>query len=196
MLTAVTATANLPKLSPQQEKKLRLLSLLPIARQQSNLTYSSLQSALSLDDPQALESLITTAIYSSLITGTIDPAHKVINITSVAPLRDLAPGSVPALVASLVHWSQQCSSTLSELQKEIAGIEGNAKTRGMQEDRVRELVDAKVAQAEESEKGRSKRGALDLRDDEDGDEMDVDNAPSIAARAGRMSKRLGIGRNG
>ncbi|KIW09046.1 uncharacterized protein PV09_00937 [Verruconis gallopava] len=188
---------GLPQLSPQQAQKLRLLSLLPLASRQASLTYSSLQSALSLDSPQALESLITTAIYSNIVIGTLDPAHQVVNITSVAPLRDLAPGSIPALAAALAQWSEQCTYMLAQLEGEVNTIKHNAQRRGEQNARVQMLVDEKIAQAEESEKSRPKRGALDLKDD-DGDEMEVDTSlmGDARSRAGRMSKRLGIGRNG
>jgi COP9 signalosome complex subunit 7 len=191
------ATEGLPKLSPAQEQKLRLLSLLPIARQQSNLSYKSLQSALSLDSPQALESLITTAIYTNLITGTIDPANLVINITSVAPLRDLAPGSVPSLAAALTQWSSQCTSMLAELESEVNKIKREAKLKGVRNDRVQELVEEKTQQAEDAEKGRPKRGALDLRDEEGDETMEVDGGQQgHTMRSGRVSKRLGLGRHG
>jgi COP9 signalosome complex subunit 7 len=161
------------------------------------LTYSSLQSALSLDSPQALESLITIAIYSNIVTGTIDPAHQVINITSVAPLRDLAPGSIPALAAALTQWSQQCTNMLAQLDDEVSKIKRNAQKRGEQRNRVQLLVDERIAQAEDTEKSRPKRGALDLKDD-NGDEMEVDSGAlgDGRTRTGRVSKRLGIGRNG
>ena len=63
------------------------------------------------------------------------------------------------------------------------------------EERVQELVEEKMKQIDETEKGRPKRGALDLRDD-DGDEMEVDGLMDIKTKSGRMSKRLGLGRNG
>jgi COP9 signalosome complex subunit 7 len=199
-LTTSTAATGLPKLTPQQEQKLRLLSLLPLARQQSNLTYKSLQSALSLDSPQALESLITTAIYTSLITGTIDPAHKMINITSVAPLRDLAPGSIPALTAALTQWSQQCSSMLAKLDAQITQTKDDAQARGRQNARLEALLEERVSKEETEDGKRAKRGApgqgFDTRDEYEDDEMEVDGGTlaDIGRRAtGRMSKRLGFG---
>jgi hypothetical protein len=85
---------------------------------------------------------------------------------------------------------------LAELDSEVSNVNRGAQKRGQQNVRVQQLVDEKIAQAEESEKSRPKRGALDLKDD-DGDEMDVDSGVVTDARtrSGRMSKRLGLGRN-
>jgi hypothetical protein len=84
---------------------------------------------------------------------------------------------------------------LSDLDAEVSKIKKNARARGLQAERVQELVDEKIKQAEEGEKTRPKRGALDLRDD-DGDEMDVDSGLATTTRSGRVSKRLGLGRTG
>jgi hypothetical protein len=86
---------------------------------------------------------------------------------------------------------------LTQLHGQISKIKRDAHKRGQQNDRVRQLVDEKIAQADESEKSRPKRGALDLKDD-DGNEMELDGGlmADTRTRSGRMSKRLGIGRNG
>jgi len=195
----ITATPGLPPLSPQQQQKLRLLSLLPLASNQANLTYTSLQKALSLPDPQSLESLVTTAIYSSLVTGTLDPAHQVVNITSVAPLRDLAPGSIPTLTATLDQWSKQCTSMLAELDAQIASVKQTARQNGEQNKKVQDKLDKMLAEAETKDNSsRPKRGAgalgglLDVDDDdENGDAMDLDDNGRRGSN--RTNKRGGFG---
>jgi COP9 signalosome complex subunit 7 len=193
-----TATPGLPTLSLKQQQKLRLLSLLPLASNQANLTYTSLQKALSLPDPQSLESLVTTAIYSSLVTGTLDPAHQVVNITSVAPLRDLAPGSIPTLTATLDQWSKQCSSMLAELEAQIASVKQTAHQNGQQNKKVHDKLDKMLAEAETKDQSRPKRGAGALGalvdvddDDENGDAMDLDD--NGRRGASRTNKRGGFG---
>lgn len=197
----VTATPGLPALSPQQEQKLRLLSLLSLASVQANLTYASLQKALSLPDAQSLEKLVTTAIYSSMVTGTLDPAHQVANITSVAPLRDLAPGSVPTLKATLDQWSSQCTSTLSDLEAHIASVKEKARFRGQQEKKVQDKLDKMVEEADSKDVSRPKRGLGAIGsgppgsfiddDDENVDAMDLDDN-----RKNRSNKRGGFGMMG
>lgn len=198
----VTATPGLPALSPQQERKLRLLSLLSLASNQANLTYASLQKALSLPDAQSLEKLVTTAIYSSMVTGTLDPAHQVANITSIAPLRDLAPGSIPTLTATLDQWSSQCTSTLTDLEAHIASVKEKARSRGQQEKKVQDELDKMVEEAASKDVSRPKRGlgaigsgppgAFIDDDDENVDAMDVDDN----SRKNRANKRGGFGMMG
>jgi COP9 signalosome complex subunit 7 len=194
--------SSLPKLSDQQQEKLRLLSLLPLARKQSNLKYNDLQSDLALSSDKELEKLVTKAIYSNLVTGTLDPARQLVNITSVAPLRDLAPGSVPALAASLATWSAQCTSMLATLDADIQNVKLKAKNTGQQKERVQNLVDEKMVAAEKEETSRPKRGAGALEnlmnmDEEDGDDvMDLDqNEGGRGLRRNAKRGGFGLGRH-
>jgi COP9 signalosome complex subunit 7 len=161
------------------------LSLLPLARDNRPLSYSKLQTALSLPNAEALESLITNAFYAELLDGALDPHNQVVHIDSVAPLRDLRPGSVPTLTKAFETWSEQCASTLAELQKEIDLVNDKAKAKAQRDKRIQQIFDAKM---DASEEGKGKRG-LDSKDDyesdEIGDEMDVD----IDTGRGSRSKR-------
>jgi len=87
---------------------------------------------------------------------------------------------------------------LAELDAEIGKVRKDARARGLRNDRVQQLVAEKMKQAEESEKSRPKRGAMDLRGEDDGDEMELDNGQHVQDRAigGGRIKRLGLGRNG
>ncbi|OJD35812.1 pci domain-containing protein [Diplodia corticola] len=125
-----TAKDNLPTLSPAQTQKLKLLSLLPLAAQPTTqLTYDHLRATLDVATTRALEDLLIQAIYSHLITGSLDPAAARVTVTSVAPLRDLAPGSIPALVAELDAWQARCDGTLASLDAEIAAVRRRAAAR-------------------------------------------------------------------
>jgi COP9 signalosome complex subunit 7 len=198
MLTINLANASsLPILSKPQQEKLRLLSLLPLARKQSNLNYNDLQADLALSTDEELEKLVTKAIYSNLVTGTLDPARQLVNITSVAPLRDLAPGSIPALAATLATWSAQCTSMLATLDADVQRIKIEAKKSGQQKERVQTLLDEKTAAAEKEETSRPKRGAGALEgmlnlDDEDDDAMDLDQNEGGRGQR-RNAKRGGFG---
>ncbi|KAK7953448.1 hypothetical protein PG988_014142 [Apiospora saccharicola] len=121
-----SAAQNLPTLNEQQVLKLRQLSLLTLAKNPHNLSYASLQSALGLNDARALEDLVISAIYADLITAQLDPHNQVVHISSVSPLRDLAPNSIPAMLASLQEWSDRCTSTLAGLEAQIAAIKDTA----------------------------------------------------------------------
>jgi len=123
------AHGNLPTLSQAQQQKLLLLSLLPLSQSHDTLTYPALMRELDLPSPRALDELVTKAIYSGLITGALDPANQRLSVTSVSPLRDLAPGSIPNLQSALVAWSARCDDALAELEAQVAVVKRGAVQR-------------------------------------------------------------------
>lgn len=184
-----TANPGLPQLTDAQTTKLRLLSLLTIAAQPktttTNLTYSSLCTHLDLASPIDLEHLITQAIYSNLVAGTLNPAAQTVVITSVSPLRDLAPGSIDGMINELAAWSSRCDGVLGELEAEIAKVKAEAMKRDKQEKKVEKQVKAVTEAAEkggrggggqamQSSKASQRKGGND-DDDDYFDGMDVDD---------------------
>jgi COP9 signalosome complex subunit 7 len=181
---STTAHGNLPKLSAQQHQKLLLLSLLPLARSHTTLTYPALMSALDLPTTRALEELITTAIYSGLVTATLDPAHSLVSVTSVAPLRDLAPGSLPPMQATLSTWSQRCDAALADLEARVAEVKKAAVDREKMR-RKKERAMEVMIQVSEEKGGSQKRSVSGLGDE---DMMDVDQEGG-SGRTTRGTKR-------
>jgi len=206
--------SSLPTLSDIQTRKLRLLSLLTIAAektqtttQQHNLSYSSLCKRLDLEYTRDLEQLVTTAIYENLLTATLNPSAQTVVITSVAPLRDLAPGSVGQLLGELSAWSGRCDSVLADLQAEIARIEAQAVKRAAREQRKDKQI---KAANEASEKGSGAAGGTrsgkqlggkaemqqeDAEDDDDDDAMELDSSNNSAPN-GRKRGAAGGGTGG
>jgi COP9 signalosome complex subunit 7 len=172
---------NPPKISAKQEKKLKLLSLLPLSSSHATLTYAHLLTALDLPTTRALEELITTAIYTGLITATLDPAHSLISVTSVAPLRDLAPGSLPALQSALQSWSQRCEAALADLASQVERVKKEAVDREKVRRKRERAIEAMVAAGED--KPASKRGGGTAIDDI----MDIDD--DSGSRTTRGSKK-------
>lgn len=122
-------TPGLPPLNDAQALKLRQLSLLTMARDKDALKYDVLMSGLQLQTKSELESLVVSAVYAGLITAKLDPAHGIVRVSSVSPLRDLAPGTVPDLINELHQWYDRCRSALDDLDAEIATIRQTAATR-------------------------------------------------------------------
>lgn len=178
----------MPQLSEQQTKKLKLLSLLPLSRSHDSLTYAFLQSALDLPTASALEELVKSAIYSGLISATLDPAHSLVSVTSVSPLRDLAPGSVPALQHTLQTWSQRCDAALADLEIQVTAVKTAAVEREKQRRKKERSLEATMAALDE--KNNNKRGVSGLGDE---DIMDIDD--NSGGRVTRNSKR-GAGTSG
>ncbi|KAH7138668.1 hypothetical protein B0J11DRAFT_22330 [Dendryphion nanum] len=173
--------SNLPPLSAQQHQKLLLLSLLPLSHSHKTLTYASLLSSLDLPTTRALEDLLTTAIYSGLLTATLDPAHSLVAVSSVAPLRDLAPGSLPTLETTLSTWSAQCETTISELEDRVKQVRDAAVLREKERRKKERAMETVMSFLEE--KG-AKRGGAALVEE---DLMDIDQEGG--GRQTRNSKR-------
>jgi COP9 signalosome complex subunit 7 len=121
--------AGLPALNEQQTLKLRQLSLLTIAREPAHLSYATLQTQLGLPDARTLEDLVISATYAGLLDAQLDPHNQAVRVSSVSPLRDLAPGSVPSLLSNLESWSSRCTSTLEDLEAQISAIKATASQR-------------------------------------------------------------------
>jgi COP9 signalosome complex subunit 7 len=182
------SSTPLPALSDAQSRKLRLLSLLTIAAEkttattQHNLSYPSLCKRLDLESSRDLEQLVTAAIYDNLITATLNPTAQTVVITSVAPLRDLAPGSVSQLLGELSAWSGRCDSVLADLQAEVAKIEANAVKRAAREQSKDKQIKAATEVSEKTgtiggtrgiSRQSSKMDTLGDGDDEDAMELDA-----------------------
>ncbi|KAE8349789.1 hypothetical protein BDV28DRAFT_140470 [Aspergillus coremiiformis] len=136
-------TPNLPTLNNEQTLKLRLLSLLTLSATIKPLAYQTLMDALSITARSELESLVTTAIYSSLITARLSPATTPpsINVTSVAPLRDVKPQFLTAMVSMLTQWESRCSNVISDIEAEIAKIKADSAKRRAKEHAKTALVE-------------------------------------------------------
>ena len=190
-LRSALKAQNLPQLSAQQAQKLRLLSLLTLAAQPastpSNLHYASLTSALGLATARELEAIVTDAIYRGLVTGTLDPAREIVSISSVAPLRDLAPGSVPTLRTTLDAWSGRCETVIKNLESEIARVKAQARRRKAEETRFEKRVESANKELDRRTKKVLGQGSDDERDK---DAMDVDEeATTTKALAKGAAKR-------
>lgn len=164
------AHAELPKLSAQQHQKLLLLSLLPLSHSHATLTYTHLQSALDLPTARALEELITSAIYAGLLTATLDPAHSRVSVTSISPLRDLAPGSLPQLQSTLATWSTRCDAALADLEAQVEGVKRSAGER----EKLRRKKERAIEVQTSDDKGAGKRGPEARGGYGDEDAMDID----------------------
>lgn len=185
------AKSGLPELSAQQSQKLRLLSLLPLSRAHETLTYKHLQSALDLSTTRELEELITTAIYAGLITAKLDPAHSVVSVTSVAPLRDLAPGSLPALESTLQSWSQRCDSALADLEVQVAQVKKEAVDRERLRRKKERALEAMMQGGEE--KGLGKRGMTSGMDNDDAMDLDDEGGSGRQTRGSKKGHGFNFG---
>lgn len=183
------SSAPLPALSAAQEHKLRTLTLLTLLTRPATPTidpqsYAYLLPRLALPDPLALEKLVQSALYASLLTGHIDPLHARLAVASVAPLRDLPPGALPGMTRVLGVWEDRCAETLAQIEAEIERIKTQARARAEQERRREKAFEEAVEKAK-LPVGGGKAGW------EDAEAMELDRAGG----GGRGGKRR-VGRRG
>jgi COP9 signalosome complex subunit 7 len=167
--------------------------------------------------PRELEDLVISAIYAGLVSATLDPYHQNVLVSSVSPLRDLEPDSIPSMLDTLSQWSSRCTSTLADLEKQIAGIKAEAAQRHKEEvewnAEVESLVDGKnkddakggvggFVSSVTSGMGRRLGGGQGKRaihdgyaweDDMDLDEEDDDDVPQRSTRAAKKRGYHGMG---
>lgn len=147
------ATPDLPALNDTQTLKLRQLSLLSLASDRSSLSYDALQKALGLSSAREVEDLVVTAIYAGLLHATLDPARQAIQVASIAPLRDLAPGTIPDMISALQNWASRCQSTLGDLEDQIKNIREAAATREKEKRASDKKLQALVQTVADTDKG-------------------------------------------
>jgi COP9 signalosome complex subunit 7 len=161
-----------------------------------------------METERELEDLVISAIYAGLVEGTLDPYNCRIQISSVSPLRDLPPHSIPSLLTTLSNWSSRCSSTLLDLERQIASIKAAAAQRAKEEaewnahvEKLCENRDGKGADAEGGSRwaqlgkrggGANKRGGNGSGEQwEEGDGMDVDDEDEDGGE--KRGKKRGFG---
>jgi len=111
----------------------------------------------------ALERLVTDAIYADLLTATLNPAQGIVAISSVAALRDLNPGSVTRMMASLDTWSNTCDDVLKELEVQMKSVMDAAEKRSHEE-----AVRAEQVQRAEGLPGKDQAIEVDAMEVDDG----------------------------
>ncbi|KAJ5125529.1 hypothetical protein N7526_007706 [Penicillium atrosanguineum] len=194
------ATPNLPKLSIEQTLKLRLLSLLSLSATVKPLTYQSLMTALSLSSTAELESLVTTAIYASLISARLSPATTppTVNVTSVAPLRDVRPQSLPKMEnaekrhAKEREYQIQLEDATKQRQEAFDVSNAGARSRpGAWGRRGGPRLGTGMGNKREADDIDHDDGYFEAGDGESGSRMDIDEGSG--SRGSRHSKRV-VGR--
>lgn len=143
------ATPGLPALNDAQALKLRQLSFLSLAKDRSALSYASLKQSLDVPTSRALEDLVISAIYAGLISAVLDPRGQAVQISAVAPLRDLAPGAVADMARALEAWSGRLETTLAGLDARAEAIRAEARQRAAD----RRSQEAAMADLVEEERG-------------------------------------------
>lgn len=91
-----------------------------------------------------------SAVYAGVLTARLNPARQEVQVSSVAPLRDVPPPTIPSLVSVLQQWSARCDATLAELERNMASIRADAAVALERKREADSFIEAAV-EAEEME---------------------------------------------
>lgn len=105
-------------------------------------------------------------------------------MTSISPLRDLAPGSLPRLQSTLATWSTRCDAALSDLEAQVDKVKRDAVER----EKLRRKKERAIEVQTSDEKSTGKRGPEMRGGYGDEDAMDIDQEGG-SGRVTRGAKR-------
>eukprot|EP00030_Apusomonadida_sp_AF-17_P005881 a676548_183.p1 GENE.a676548_183~~a676548_183.p1 ORF type:complete len:291 (-),score=95.87 a676548_183:19-858(-) len=97
------AALSLPDLSAEQERKLRLLTIVSLAVAHKSIPYDVLLEELALATLREMEDMVIDALYSGVILGKMDQRGRKVHVQTVMG-RDVAPSEIDALSARLAEW--------------------------------------------------------------------------------------------
>ncbi|KAI9599211.1 COP9 complex subunit 7A [Syncephalis fuscata] len=118
--------SNLPALDSKQLSKLRQLTVVSLAAQRQTLPYPHLLEALHLSELREMESLVIEAIYGGILRGRLDQRSSQLHV-DYAMGRDLSPGQLDQLAATLDAWCNRIDDALGGLDQRLAQARDAAK---------------------------------------------------------------------
>ena len=171
------ADSSLPPLSPAQELKLRRLTVASLAERSAVLSYADLMRALELSTIRELEDLlINECVAAGVVRGRLDQKERRFEVHE-AMARDVEPGRLGELIASLEAWREDVRAALAAAEQAA-----RARAAGAAESKRAEATDAAVAAMTQKLKAEAEaagaRGGGAEQEDDLGDAMDADDVRS------------------
>ncbi|CAI5469886.1 unnamed protein product [Closterium sp. Yama58-4] len=111
--------AQLPELQPQQQLKLKQLTVMTLAEDSKVLPYSALMEQLDVSNVRQLEDLlINDCMYAGILRGKLDQRSRCVEVQFAAG-RDLRPGQLSSILATLSQWVATSEAMLGTIEKRI-----------------------------------------------------------------------------
>lgn len=150
---------------------------------------------MDLPNVRELEDLVISSIYAGLITAKLDTLSQRVDVSSVSPLRDLKPNSIPQLVAILEDWDRRCAGVLTAIEGQIRDVKTKAAERRKREQEHDAAFEKALADDSTKDRGKAagKRAVGDTENGGDpeadvGESMDVDET---FGRGGQRNAKRG-----
>ncbi|KAF8477278.1 hypothetical protein BDZ91DRAFT_708975 [Kalaharituber pfeilii] len=141
----LSSSYPLPPLTDAQLHKLKQLSLVTLSSQPPaslSLSYPYLLKSLSLPTARALEDLVISSIYASLLDAKLDTANQRVEVSSAAG-RDVADEEIPGMIKTLGNWAAQCEDVLRDIEGQVEEIQRIAVERRKEREEYEKEVAAK-----------------------------------------------------
>ncbi|CEP17249.1 hypothetical protein [Parasitella parasitica] len=113
---------QLPALSENQVRKLKLLSIATLSKTQQTLSYDLLQAYLDIPTVRELEDLIIDAFYQGILTGKLDQRQRQLQVM-YSMGRDLRPQQLSEIINALASWASSTTRLLGALDAKIANLQ-------------------------------------------------------------------------
>ncbi|KAI0327314.1 hypothetical protein GY45DRAFT_1257316 [Cubamyces sp. BRFM 1775] len=203
---------SLPPLNDAQIVKLKQLSLVSLAQDSRILPYEMLLRVLDMPTVRDLEDLIIDSIYLDIVRGKLDQKEGQFEVEYTMG-RDLEPGKLEQLLASLQNWASTTASVLATLDQKLTELSTRSITAKKEKeqydkayqatlkevaDKQKEARNANKAQALSGRTGPTDAGLAELKreklrqaqekgkeNDDDRDSMDVDEPAEGSKGKGR-----------
>jgi COP9 signalosome complex subunit 7 len=109
----------LPALEPQQSLKLKQLTVMTLAESSKVLPYDLLMQQLDISNVRELEDLlINDCMYTGIVRGKLDQRRRCFEVQFAAG-RDLRPGQLDNMIATLANWLGNSDNLLLTIQEKI-----------------------------------------------------------------------------
>jgi len=188
-----------PQLNAAQLTKLKYLSLVTLGSERRILPYADLKNYLEISTTRELEDLIIDGMYQDVLRGRLDQKEQQLELEYTMG-RDLRPGQLEALLASLRSWSDQTAQAMASLETHISAISSSHSQRATADaeyNTLRADILAEIAAQRKLAKRAATggQGGIMMLDRGD-DEMEVDavldmQPPSHSGGGGLLSSLIG-----
>ena len=112
---------DLPTLTEAQAIKLKHLSIVTMSETSRILAYEHLMTALDIPNVRQLEDLVIEATYAGVIKAKLDQKKKELQVHQSMG-RDLAPGQLDNMLATLTAWADTSDTLLRTIDNRIADV--------------------------------------------------------------------------
>lgn len=111
------------QLSPEQQSKLKLLTVVSLAGKSKRLSYEDLMSQLDIQHVRQLEDLlISQCFYPGLIKGKLDQKERCLHVQH-AVARDVRQEEVPPIIQGLQNWLATSREVLVHLTDNMESVQ-------------------------------------------------------------------------